>query len=35
MPGFYFDELEPGTVIEHQTRRTVTEMDDALFSSRR
>ena len=33
MPGLYFEEFEPGAVIEHPTRRTVTEMDNVLFSS--
>jgi acyl dehydratase len=32
MPGRYFEELEVGTVIDHQTRRTVTESDNVLFS---
>ena len=32
MPGLYFEEFEPGAVIEHATRRTVTEMDNVLFS---
>lgn len=31
MPGLYFEELEPGMVIEHQTRRTVTEADNISF----
>jgi acyl dehydratase len=31
MPGLYFEELEPGVVIEHATRRTVTETDNVLF----
>jgi acyl dehydratase len=31
MPGLYFEELEPGLVIEHATRRTVTETDNLLF----
>lgn len=33
MAGLYFEEFEPGTVIEHQTRRTVSEMDNVLFSA--
>ena len=33
MPGLYFEEFEPGAVIDHPTRRTVTEMDNVLFSS--
>ncbi|MCX4095585.1 MaoC family dehydratase [Nocardia sp. alder85J] len=32
MPGLYFEELEPGLVIDHPTRRTVTEADNTLFS---
>lgn len=31
MPGLYFEEFEPGNVIEHVTRRTVTESDNVLF----
>jgi acyl dehydratase len=31
MPGLYFEEFEVGTVIEHATRRTVTESDNILF----
>jgi acyl dehydratase len=31
MPGLYFEEFEPGEVIEHSTRRTVTETDNVLF----
>jgi acyl dehydratase len=31
MPGLYFEELQPGLVIEHQTRRTVSEADNVLF----
>lgn len=33
MPGLYFEEFEPGLVIEHEVRRTVTEMDNVLFST--
>jgi acyl dehydratase len=33
MAGKYFDELEPGMVIKHELGRTVTEMDNVLFSS--
>ncbi|MDQ0382532.1 MULTISPECIES: MaoC family dehydratase [Amycolatopsis] len=33
MPGLYFEEFEPGAVIEHATRRTVTEADNVLFST--
>lgn len=33
MAGLYFEEFEPGTIIEHATRRTVTEMDNVLFSA--
>jgi len=32
MPGYFFEELEPGRVFEHAIRRTVTEMDNTLFS---
>lgn len=31
MPGLYFEEFSPGQVIEHQTRRTVTEADNMTF----
>ena len=33
MPGIWFDELEVGMVFHHPIRRTVTEMDNVLFSS--
>ena len=33
MPGYYFEELEVGRKIEHELRRTVTEMDNMLFSN--
>lgn len=33
MPGLYYEELEPGLVIDHPTRRTVTETDNMLFCS--
>lgn len=33
MPGLYFEELTPGLVVEHSTRRTVTETDNVLFCS--
>jgi acyl dehydratase len=33
MPGLYYGECVPGLVIEHSTRRTVTETDNVLFSS--
>ena len=32
MRGLYFDEFEIGKVYEHAIRRTVTEMDNTLFS---
>jgi acyl dehydratase len=32
MPGIYFDEAEIGQEIEHDVTRTVTEMDNTLFS---
>lgn len=31
MPGLYFEEFEEGQVIEHGTRRTVTESDNITF----
>jgi acyl dehydratase len=33
MPGYYYEELEVGRTIEHELRRTVTEMDNMLFSN--
>jgi len=33
MAGRYYDELEVGMVIRHETGRTVTEMDNVLFCS--
>ena len=33
MPGRYFEELEVGRRFEHELRRTVTEMDNMLFSN--
>ena len=33
MAGLYYEELEVGAVLEHAVRRTVTEMDNVLFSA--
>lgn len=33
MPGLYLEEFEPGQVFKHSLRRTVTEMDNMLFSN--
>ena len=33
MPGLYFEEFDIGQVFEHTLRRTVTEMDNMLFSN--
>ena len=33
MAGRYFDELTPGLVIRHSLGRTITEMDNVLFSA--
>lgn len=33
MRGLYFEEFEVGSVIKHAVRRTVTEMDNTLFSA--
>lgn len=33
MPGRYFEEFEVGEVISHEMTRTVTEVDNILFSS--
>ncbi len=32
MQGLYFEEIEVGRVLEHAIRRTVTEIDNTLFS---
>ena len=32
MAGRWFEELEPGLVVQHATTRTVTEMDNVMFS---
>ena len=31
--GRWFEELTPGTVIEHAIRRTITESDNVMFTS--
>lgn len=33
MPGQYYEQLEVGRVFRHDIRRTVTEMDNVLFSA--
>jgi len=33
MAGLYFDELHVGQVFQHALRRTITEMDNVLFTS--
>jgi acyl dehydratase len=33
MPGKYYDELEIGAIFKHEYGRTVTEMDNVLFSA--
>jgi acyl dehydratase len=33
MPGLWFEQFEVGHVIRHEIRRTVTDMDNMLFSS--
>ena len=33
MPGLWFEELEPGLVIQHEPSRTVTEADNLLFTA--
>lgn len=33
MAGIYFDELEVGQIFQHALRRTITEMDNVLFTS--
>lgn len=31
--GLWFEELEPGTVVHHAVRRTVTETDNVMFTT--
>ncbi len=33
MPGLYFEEFSVGQTFQHELRRTVTEMDNMLFSN--
>ena len=33
MPGKYYDDLQVGQVIKHRNGRTITEMDNVLFSA--
>jgi acyl dehydratase len=33
MPGKYFDELQVGMKFKHSAGRTITEMDNVLFSA--
>jgi acyl dehydratase len=33
MPGLYYEEFDVGHLFEHELRRTVTEMDNMLFSN--
>jgi acyl dehydratase len=33
MAGLYFEQFEPGQIFKHEIRRTVTDMDNMLFSS--
>lgn len=33
MAGMYYEDLAPGTVVEHAIRRTLTETDNILFSA--
>ena len=33
MPGKYYEELEPGSTYKHRLGRTITEMDNVLFTS--
>jgi len=33
MAGMYFEDFEPGKLYEHPLRRTVTEMDNMLYSN--
>jgi len=33
MPGLYYEQCEPGLVVAHEVRRTVTEADNVLFTT--
>lgn len=33
MPGLYYEELTEGRIFQHAIRRTLTEMDNVLFSA--
>ena len=33
MPGLYYEELTEGQIFQHAIRRTLTEMDNVLFSA--
>lgn len=33
MPGLYYDEFSVGQTFDHPVRRTITEMDNVLFSA--
>ena len=33
MPGLYFQEFEVGMVFDHPIRRTITEMDNVMFTA--
>ena len=33
MPGKYYEELDVGAIIKHSVGRTITEMDNVLFST--
>lgn len=33
MAGLYFDELQVGQVFDHKLRRTITEMDNVMFTA--
>lgn len=33
MPGFYYEQFSVGQIFQHELRRTVTEMDNMLFSN--
>jgi acyl dehydratase len=33
MAGQFYEQLDPGTVFQHAIRRTVTEMDNVLFTA--
>ena len=33
VPGMWFEQLEPGVIVQHAIRRTLTESDNVMFTS--